>query len=120
MTKTPSSDRDVTSFGLRRGVAVTIIIILAAISFLAFNVLSNTALRSARIDLTEDRLFTLSEGTKNILRSIDEPVTLKFFYSESIGTAIPQIHTYATRVRDLLREYDAIAGDKLQLDIIDP
>ena len=52
-------------------------IVLAVVLFFAVNILSNLTLGSARIDLTADRLFTLSSGTRALLSRIDEPVTLR-------------------------------------------
>ena len=56
--------------------------------FLAVNVLSNAWLRAGRVDLTEGKLYTLSEGTKDILSKIEEPITLRLFFSpRQIGRA---------------------------------
>lgn len=51
-------------------------IVLAAVLFGAFNMISSAALSSARFDLTEHKLYTLSEGTKNVLNNLVEPITL--------------------------------------------
>ncbi len=88
--------------------------------FVAINILSNTTLKSFRLDLTENSLYTLSEGTKNILANLDEPITLRFYLSEKLATRLPGINTYANRVKELLEEYQRYAGNKLRLEIIDP
>ncbi len=93
---------------------------IAVVLFFAVNVLSNVALRSARFDLTEQGLYTLSEGTRNILHSIEEPITLRFYLSKKLATGLPGIHSYANRVMELLEEYEQAAGGKLKLHIIDP
>lgn len=93
---------------------------IAVVLFFAVNVLSNVALRSARFDLTEQGLYTLSEGTRNILQSIEEPITLRFYLSKKLATGLPGIHSYANRVMELLEEYEQAAGGKLKLHIIDP
>lgn len=95
-------------------------IVLAVVLFFAVNILSNLTLGSARIDLTADRLFTLSSGTRTLLSRIDEPVTLRFYYSERLGREIPTYGVYAQRVREMLQEYESAAGGKLQLQVIDP
>lgn len=98
-------------------------LVVAVVLFLAVNAVSSTALRGARVDLTENSLYTLSQGTRNILASLDEPVTLRLYYSKSIalkelgGTPIP---SYAQRVTELLEEYEAAAGTNLALEIIEP
>jgi ABC-type uncharacterized transport system involved in gliding motility auxiliary subunit len=88
--------------------------------FVAVNILSNTTLKSLRLDLTENSLYTLSEGTKSILSNLDEPVTLRFYLSEKLATQLPGINSYANRVKELLEEYQRYAGNKLRLEIIDP
>ncbi len=93
---------------------------LAAVLFVAVNVLSGTVLQGTRIDLTADRLFTLSQGTRAILAKIDEPITLRFYYSERLGREIPSYGVYAQRVREMLEEYRDAARGKLRLDVIDP
>lgn len=75
---------------------------------------------NARLDLTEEKLFTLSDGTRSILKSLDKPVHLEFYYSTSLGKEIPGYAVFASRVRDLLEEYKAVAGDKLIIDTFDP
>ncbi len=97
-----------------------LLIILAVILFLAINVIANTLLRGVRLDLTEDNLYTLSEGTKNTLRSLEEPVRMRFFFSEKLATPYPTIFSYGQRVQDILQEYAAIAGDNIRLEIINP
>jgi len=93
---------------------------MAVVLFFAVNVLSNVALRSARFDLTDQHLYTLSEGTRNILQSIDEPITLRFYLSKKLATGLPGINNYANRVLELLQEYEQAADGNLNLHIIDP
>lgn len=73
-----------------------------------------------RKDLTEDKIFTLSEGTQNILKKLDAPVTLKFFFNRgSSETPIP-LKTFAQQIEDLLQEYRLAAGGKIIMEIYDP
>lgn len=95
-------------------------LIAAFALFFAFNVVSNQSLRDARLDLTQARLFTLSEGTRNVLKSVQEPITLRFFFSEKISNQAPQIKQYGLRVRELLERYAALAGGRVKLEVIDP
>jgi ABC-type uncharacterized transport system involved in gliding motility auxiliary subunit len=108
------------AFGLTPRVYAAALIALAVILFLAVNILANSSLRGARIDLTEGRLFTLSAGTLNILRGIEEPVTLRFYYSEKLATDYPAVAEHARRVRDMLEEYAARADGNIILRVIDP
>jgi ABC-type uncharacterized transport system involved in gliding motility auxiliary subunit len=91
-----------------------------AVLFVAIIVLSNVLLRGARIDLTENRLYTLSPGTLAVLAEIDEPINLYFFFSDRGTRDIPALRTYATRVRELLEEMVSRSGGKLRLSVIDP
>jgi ABC-type uncharacterized transport system involved in gliding motility auxiliary subunit len=95
-------------------------IILAFILFGAINILSNTSLSTARLDLTADKLFTLSPGTKAVLAKIGEPITLRYYFSERLGREIPSYGVYGTRIREMLQEYAAAAKGKIKLEIIDP
>jgi len=95
-------------------------LLVAVVLFFAVNIFSSNALTGWRFDLTENNLYTLSEGTRNVLAGVDEPVTLRFFLSREAATGVPAVASYARRVEDLLREYDRYAGDALDLDIIDP
>jgi ABC-type uncharacterized transport system involved in gliding motility auxiliary subunit len=88
--------------------------------FVAVNVLSNAWLRAGRVDLTQNKLYTLSEGTKDILSKIEEPITLRLFFSPRLGREIPLYANYHQRVRDLLDEYTSHAGGKIKLEFYDP
>jgi len=105
---------------LKREISSAGAIVLAVVLFFAANILANLTLGAARVDLTADRLFTLSSGTRAVLSRIDEPVTLRFYYSERLGREIPTYGVYAQRVREMLQEYESAAGGKLRLQVIDP
>ncbi len=105
---------------LSRSTIATLSIVLLIALFLAINVFSNVVFRSSRLDLTEDSLFTLSQGTKNVLRQIEEPITLKLYYSEEIAVDFQQIHVLAERVQDLLSEFSNHAGGRLLVEVINP
>ena len=91
---------------------------LAISTVLAVAIIS--ALPSLRIDLTEDKLYTLSDGTRNIVSTLQTPIELMFFYSESGTEEIPQIRSYGTRVQELLREIVLASNGRLSLSVIDP
>ena len=93
---------------------------LALVLFLSVNILARTGLSGGRLDLTADSLYTLSPGTHAVLSKIDEPITLRFYFSTSLGKELPALGKYSTRVRDLLKEYAAIAGSKIKLELIEP
>src|SRR5580658_4394932 len=73
-----------------------------------------------RLDLTAEQLYTLADGTRQTLAKIDEPVTLRFYYSAKIGDAAPAYGVYAQRVRELLDQYVAASRGKIRLEVYDP
>jgi ABC-type uncharacterized transport system involved in gliding motility auxiliary subunit len=95
-------------------------VLIAIVLLLSINIFSNNALTSARVDLTDNNLFTLSDGTRNILKGLDEPVTIRLFLSQKLATRLPGITSYATRVKELLQEYKRAADGNINLSIIDP
>lgn len=101
---------------LLSGTGVAIAAVLAA----AIIILANTTFTSLRLDLTENKLFTLSEGTLNIIQGLDEPVTLDYYVSKKLMADVPQLQSYATRVHDLLDEYVAKSNGNIQLNVIEP
>jgi ABC-type uncharacterized transport system involved in gliding motility auxiliary subunit len=95
-------------------------LVLAAVIFVALNIAADATFTTARLDLTETGAYTLAQGTRNIIAKLDEPVTLKFYYSGKIASDYAQINSYAGRVRDLLREYAALSRGKIILQEVDP
>jgi ABC-type uncharacterized transport system involved in gliding motility auxiliary subunit len=92
------------------GLAVSLLVAVGLIS----------SLPSLRIDLTEDALYSLADGTRNIVSNLDEPIELLFFYSESASEDQPQIRSYGTRVQELLNEIVIASDGKLELSVVDP
>ncbi|HTN31014.1 MAG TPA: Gldg family protein [Pseudomonas sp.] len=95
-------------------------LLLIAVAFLAFNGLSGALLSGARLDLTEQKLYTLSPGSRQILDALDEPLTLRLFYSDQATGELPALRNQARRVEELLRTYVRAADGKLSLQVIDP
>ena len=93
---------------------------MATCLFVATIILANTVLTTWRIDLTENKLFTLSKGTLNILENLEEPVQLDFYFSQKGMSDFPLLANYGVRVRDMLEEFAAHAKGKLILNIIEP
>ena len=95
-------------------------LVIAAALFLAFNTFSESALKSARADLTANKLYTLSDGTRNVLDKLEEPITLRFYFSKKLAGEAPAVQGSAQRVQELLEEYVAHAHGKLKLEVSDP
>jgi len=95
-------------------------IVLGAIIFVGVNTAANVWFRSARADLTDNGLYTLSQGTRNILNKLSEPITLRFYFSSDVAANFPTVRAYAERIRDVLAEYKSLAGGNLIVEEIDP
>tara|TARA_S200002703_G_scaffold49004_2_gene42325 strand:- start:1270 stop:3162 length:1893 start_codon:yes stop_codon:yes gene_type:complete len=93
---------------------------LTAIIFVAANLLVQKVFTGARIDFTENNLYTLSDATKSTLESVAEPVDLTFVYTRSAGQDFPAIRAYAARVRELLQVYESQSGGNVRVTEIDP
>ena len=95
--------------------------VLALLALLiGLNVLAETRLARVRLDLTQQRLYTLNDGTIKTLAALKDPITLRFYYSRTLGGRVPVYGAYADRVREMLREYALVAGDKIRLELLDP
>ena len=95
-------------------------LIMTAVLLLAVNLFAGLLIKGVRFDITQHKLYTLSDGTRNILAGLDEPVTLRFYFSEQQFSDMPEVATYGQRVRELLEEYAAKSNGKLQLIIEKP
>ena len=95
-------------------------ILVAAVLAVALITINNNLFTGVRLDLTENKLFTLSTGTINIISTLEEPISLDFYLSRKTLADFPQLMNYANRVRDLLEEYAAKSGGKITLSIIEP
>jgi ABC-type uncharacterized transport system involved in gliding motility auxiliary subunit len=92
-----------------------------AVLFLAVITLSNLALRGVRLDLTQNRLYTLSPGTSEVLAQLKEPINLYYYFSrDTAAKQAPLLLPYATRVREFLEEIAARSGGKVHLHVVDP
>lgn len=107
---------------LTRGILAIFLVMVIAVSAIS---LSGGVLKNVRADLTAQKLYTLSGGTKEILASLKQPITMKLFYTKTaaINSSIDQIryyNNYYTFVRALLEEYQANGGGNVKLEVIDP
>ncbi|MFT4561353.1 MAG: ABC-type uncharacterized transport system involved in gliding motility auxiliary subunit [Gammaproteobacteria bacterium] len=95
-------------------------LVVAVALFLGINIIANHSLTKIRLDVTEAKLHTLSDGTRNILKNIQEPITLRFYFSAKRFASVPEFATYGKRVRDLLDEYATVGNGNIKLLVIDP
>lgn len=104
----------------RRRLPFPIALSLLAVAFVALVFLSGLLLRGVRLDLTANRLYTLSPGTEHILANNREPIRLQFFASDQAMRDLPALRSYAQRVRELLEEIAAKSHGAITLETIDP
>lgn len=95
-------------------------LVVAAIFLFFVNIWSSLEIQSAQLDLTENKLYTLSEGTKEVIKTIDEPITFRLYYSPTFGEISPPHGNYFKRVRELLEHFQVISGGKINLKVINP
>jgi ABC-type uncharacterized transport system involved in gliding motility auxiliary subunit len=95
-------------------------LVALAVLFIVTATLSHLILKGARLDLTENNLYTLSDGTIKVLSAIDEPVNVYFFFSDKATADIPYIRTYASRAQEMLEEFAQHANGKLKVTTVDP
>jgi ABC-type uncharacterized transport system involved in gliding motility auxiliary subunit len=93
------------------GIAVLFLVVVAA---------SSLSLRTARVDLTEDRIYTLTPGTLQIVDALRKPLTLTLYFSEHATRDLPQLRSYEQRVHEMLREIAVRAHGRIRLKVIDP
>ena len=93
---------------------------LLLVLFVAVSMLSGKLLTGHRLDLTENGLYTLSEGSRGILDKLQEPVTLHLFFSQDASRDLPQLRSYAARVDELVGEFVNHSNGMLVLKRIDP
>jgi len=95
-------------------------LMLLPILFVTLTILSTLFLKGMRFDLTENGLYTLSDGTRNILKNMDEPVNLYLYFSEHVSRELPQFRSYARWAGEMLEEFADSSGGKLTLQRVNP
>lgn len=88
--------------------------------FLGAMILNNKYLQNINVDLTEEKIYSLSEGSQQIASGVKEPLTLHLFFSEKTSSGMTVIRDYKARVESLLKEYQRLSKGNIKLEIIDP
>ncbi|MBT6893629.1 MAG: ABC transporter [Gammaproteobacteria bacterium] len=88
--------------------------------FVLFTLLNTLMFGSVRLDLTENGLYSVSDGTREIIGDLEEPVNLYFFFSEKASEDLTALRAYSQRVQEMLAEYQLLAGSTINLHIVDP
>ncbi len=99
-------------------------VILGLFSMAFMIYIGSTLFKRARIDFTEENLYTLSQGTKSILSKLDAPIKLKLYYSKTAANkgseGLRTFNNHFLYVQELLRQYVGNSRNNLSLEVIDP
>lgn len=106
--------------GISSGWLAIVGAIMAAVIFGCVNLMSSALFKSERVDLTQQNLFSLSQGTKTLVGQIKEPIRFRFFMSSKLTKEAPQLAAFAQRVRAMLDAYVAASNGKIVLEVVDP
>ena len=107
--------------GRRRPAVLSFLhVALGAVLFVAVNIVADGTLRGLRLDLTEERRFTISDGTINVIGSLEEPIRLKLYFSRRLARQVPVVMDYGRRVQELLERYVRSSRGMIRLEVIDP
>ena len=98
----------------------TLGLLLVAAAFLLLNLMAAPLLKNSQLDLTQGRLYSLSDGTRSLLQGLDQQVELELFFSSRAARDLPQVRQYARRVQELLELYVRLADGRLKLHVVDP
>ncbi|HET7557297.1 MAG TPA: Gldg family protein [Rhodanobacteraceae bacterium] len=101
---------------LRASVALLLLLIIYLVLLWA----SAVGLRGARVDLTADKLYTLSPGTLHIASSLRQPLQLTLYFSDRVSRELPQLRAYRQRVGDMLEEIARNSDGRIVLKVVDP
>ena len=106
---------------MRRRIWSSIIgVVAVAAIVIGINMFADARLANVHVDLTKNHIYTLSNGTRQILANLKEPIRLRLFYSRQLGSAVPVYGAYADHVREMLREYVAVSNGKVRIEFYDP
>ena len=95
-------------------------IIASFIAFILLIALADNVLKDFRLDLTENKLYTLSDGTINIVSKVEDSIKLKLYYSNSLTKDDSYLRSYSKRVIEFLQSYEYKSNGKIKLEVIDP
>jgi ABC-type uncharacterized transport system involved in gliding motility auxiliary subunit/ABC-type transport system involved in multi-copper enzyme maturation permease subunit len=105
---------------IRRYVGVIFVLI---ITFSFIGVGQNVG-KNLKADVTQQKIYSLSNGTKAILGKLNQPIKMKLYYSKIAAMKGPDqiryFNNYYEFVKSLLEEYAAVSKGMVQLEVIDP
>ncbi|MHA1559220.1 MAG: Gldg family protein [Alphaproteobacteria bacterium] len=95
-------------------------IVMALVLFLSINLVASLTIVGTRLDVTEQKLYTLSEETRDTVDAIQEPITLRLYLSSALVNDEPTIRLHSERVIELLKTYELLSGGMIDFQQVDP
>ncbi len=93
-------------------------LVFAAITLVGVNLWAGQGLSRYRADMTSGGIYTLSDATRSVLAELDEPVTIRLFYTPDLGAQVPTYNRHHDRVRSMLQHYAELSGGKLRVSLV--
>jgi ABC-type uncharacterized transport system involved in gliding motility auxiliary subunit len=97
-----------------------LIMVLVTLLFFSGVMVSRTLLGGWRLDLTQQQLYSLSEGSRLLLNNMDAQIDMRLYYSREQANALPALKAYAERVIEFLTLYERLSGGKVRLHLLEP
>jgi len=89
---------------------VVVVAIIIVINLLSLNIF-------ARVDMTENKIYSISDASKKIIGNLNDKLTVKAFFSEDL----PAPHNTDRRyVEDILADFQAFSNGKMDYEFLDP
>ncbi|MFA5424672.1 MAG: GldG family protein [Phycisphaerae bacterium] len=109
---------------MSRNIKIITAVILIIIIFSSAVSISQDLFQKFRIDATQQKLYSLSGATRNIIAGLNQPIKMKLYYTRTAAMKAPDqiqfFNTYASYVESLLKEYQAQSNGMIELEVIDP
>ena len=98
----------------------SLVLLFSLVLLVVFNLVIHKGTVGVRWDLTENKLYTLSEGSRAILGSLEKEIELNLYFSEEPTKDLPALRAYARRVQELLFEFESLSKGKIKVNVVDP
>ncbi len=94
--------------------------LLALVAVLSLNLFGRLMLDRFRLDVTQEKLFTITDATRRVLGGLKEPLELRFYFSRALAERAAPYAEHGARIAAMLRRYAELAPGRLQVRVIDP
>lgn len=101
-------------FSVKTAVAAAILL------FLSINFIGQNLFGDSQLDMTADNLYTLSDGSAAVVSTLEEPISIRYYFSEKLATPYPTLFRYGKRVKDTLQRFADLSEGKIRLQMLDP